>query len=348
MYQLLSARIAPAVVAVAAWLTAPDLATAAIANFWLSEHDASNMNAQPEAPEIFVEVGTTARVEVWTRPAPGLTLIATSLNLVSETGGVLTFEDVEVHNPPHAGGGLRHQLTYDSDDGLNPQANEVYGFNGLSVLNDAAELEDGGGIGPECETGFCVTGASEPSWHFATITFDAAAVEGTTELYLEISDQGIWHAEEDPVDTSAVFGLPDDFEHEWTTPLYCDANPARCTNHRDQHLGLPDAVIQVVSALPEADFDDDLDVDGRDWLTVQSGFGAAGGHAQGDADFNGVINATDVVIWQSQYGLTPPAAPATVSVPEPAAALLAWVASAMCWRWRRLNESCVVPVHPVR
>ncbi|MDZ4659455.1 MAG: CotH kinase family protein [Bythopirellula sp.] len=58
-----------------------------------------------------------------------------------------------------------------------------------------------------------------------------------------------------------------------------------------------------------ADFDDDGDVDGRDFLAWQRGHGTANAEkADGDADNDGTVNGDDLVIWQGQYGSPPPLA----------------------------------------
>jgi hypothetical protein len=74
---------------------------------------------------------------------------------------------------------------------------------------------------------------------------------------------------------------------------------------------------------PNADFDDDGDIDGRDFLIWQRGFGLIGqnDNTLGDADFSGTIDGADLAIWQEQYGGTPPLI-ASVAVPEPAGILL--------------------------
>jgi hypothetical protein len=54
---------------------------------------------------------------------------------------------------------------------------------------------------------------------------------------------------------------------------------------------------------PSADFDRDVDVDGRDFLTWQRGHGMASPlQSQGDADFDGTVDGADLVIWQESYG----------------------------------------------
>jgi hypothetical protein len=80
--------------------------------------------------------------------------------------------------------------------------------------------------------------------------------------------------------------------------------------------------LSVVEAT--ADFDGDGDVDGADFLSWQSGYGAAGPNleGQGDANGDGAIDALDLAAWQSQYLAMPSGA---VGVPEPTSALLSLV-----------------------
>ncbi len=66
-----------------------------------------------------------------------------------------------------------------------------------------------------------------------------------------------------------------------------------------------------------ADFDGDGDIDGKDFLAWQRGFGTGTTLAQGDANGDGMVDSTDLNIWQSQYG-TSPALITAEAVPEPA------------------------------
>jgi hypothetical protein len=54
----------------------------------------------------------------------------------------------------------------------------------------------------------------------------------------------------------------------------------------------------------DADFDGDGDVDGRDFLAWQRGFGITNGALpeQGDANGDGAVNAADLEFWSDQYG----------------------------------------------
>ena len=96
--------------------------------------------------------------------------------------------------------------------------------------------------------------------------------------------------------------------------------------------------IGTAAAPANADFDGDGDVDGKDFLTWQKGFGTGTTLAQGDANGDGAVNAADLAIWKSKFGL-PPAVAAAGAVPEPAACCLAAIAlgAAACVRRTRSN-----------
>ena len=72
----------------------------------------------------------------------------------------------------------------------------------------------------------------------------------------------------------------------------------------------------VAGAVEDADFDNDNDVDGDDFLIWQRGY-PTGSHAEGDANEDNLVNAADLTIWESQYGSAPPLQ-AIAAVPEPA------------------------------
>ncbi len=81
-----------------------------------------------------------------------------------------------------------------------------------------------------------------------------------------------------------------------------------------------------------ADFNGDGNVDGRDFLIWQRGFGLADqeDNSNGDANHDGNVTAEDLEIFQAQYGLPAPGLTANVVVPEPSTllcAVLLWVFS---------------------
>lgn len=70
------------------------------------------------------------------------------------------------------------------------------------------------------------------------------------------------------------------------------------------NLGAEYTLQKVVYQPPSADFDVDGDIDGRDFLAWQRGFGIEAPNAirsDGDADHNLTVDAVDLAFWQSQY-----------------------------------------------
>jgi hypothetical protein len=85
-----------------------------------------------------------------------------------------------------------------------------------------------------------------------------------------------------------------------------------------------------VAVSDNADFDEDIDVDGNDFLIWQRGNGTLapdGEHANGDANSDLAVNGDDLVIWDMQFGGPPPAATALAAVPEPSSAILLLLAA---------------------
>jgi hypothetical protein len=84
-------------------------------------------------------------------------------------------------------------------------------------------------------------------------------------------------------------------------------------------------VTEIVTVVENANFDGDDDVDGRDFLTWQRGFGINDGTAllsDGDANGDGNVDGDDLIVWQAQYGEPIPPLSAVTSVPEPASVSL--------------------------
>jgi hypothetical protein len=80
-----------------------------------------------------------------------------------------------------------------------------------------------------------------------------------------------------------------------------------------------------VPAVDTADFDGDGDVDGKDFLIWQVGFGKSGAsRSNGDANGDGVVNKLDLDIWKTQYGMVAlvSAVAEANAVPEPNSLLL--------------------------
>lgn len=121
--------------------------------------------------------------------------------------------------------------------------------------------------------------------------------------------------------------------------LLFDDGPLECTSFdcHNPRTGIDDIRFSQVqaSAEPNADFDNDNDIDGKDFLIWQRGFGLTGqtNNSNGDADGNGSVGATDLAAWQTQYG-TPPLI-AAVSVPEPTSGILLMALVVACGAVRK-------------
>ncbi len=79
--------------------------------------------------------------------------------------------------------------------------------------------------------------------------------------------------------------------------------------------------VEYISPVLDADFDNDGDVDGKDLLTWQRGFGltgAAATNAAGNADGDTDIDSQDLAAWQIMYGTGGSLVSASTTVPEPA------------------------------
>ena len=83
---------------------------------------------------------------------------------------------------------------------------------------------------------------------------------------------------------------------------------------------------EVVSASGDADFNQDMDVDGDDFLAWQRGFNGGTTKSQGDSDNNGIVNEVDLAIWEQQFGTNTSPSTIAVTVPEPSSSFLAFLA----------------------
>lgn len=88
------------------------------------------------------------------------------------------------------------------------------------------------------------------------------------------------------------------------------------------YLALEDSIIEPPA--DDADFDNDGDVDGRDFLIWQRGYDTPDALNQdGDADFDTDVDGDDLAIWQGQYGEpVPPLTAGVAAVPEPSTGIL--------------------------
>jgi endonuclease I len=115
-------------------------------------------------------------------------------------------------------------------------------------------------------------------------------------------------------DTSAVGNFAATY-----TLNFSDENLQGATSLGSLTLNLSGSVEEAV-IVNTADFDGDGDVDGRDFLTWQRGFGAGTTLQTGDANGSETVDEADLLIWQEQYGQQPEELVALTTVPEPTSA----------------------------
>jgi hypothetical protein len=183
-------------------------------------------------------------------------------------------------------------------------------------------------------------------------------VDGTLYLTEIGEDKGVW-----AVDSSGTPTQIDDLGHSWNTPdamVYESATDTFLVGDQTQLLRLPRSggPVQVVGtdfglisgltfnsqgqlyvadrgdsviwqfeilAIQYADFDEDGDIDGADFLKWQRGETPEMGSAE------------ELALWEAQYGTTvPPLSATSAAVPEPTTCVLALAALCLAMSRRRV------------
>jgi endonuclease I len=124
-------------------------------------------------------------------------------------------------------------------------------------------------------------------------------------------------------DTSAVGSFAATY-----TLNFSDENLSGASSLGSLTLNFTGEVEQAV--VNTADFDGDGDVDGRDFLTWQRGFGTGTTLQTGDANGSETVDELDLLIWQEQYGQQPEELVSFAAVPEPTSAGLVSLCSGLC------------------
>jgi endonuclease I len=125
------------------------------------------------------------------------------------------------------------------------------------------------------------------------------------------------------IDTSTVGSFAATY-----TLNFSDENLSGATGLGSLTLNFTGEVEQAV--VNTADFDGDGDVDGRDFLTWQRGFGTGTTLEAGDANGSETVDELDLLIWQDQYGQQPEELASFAAVPEPTSAGLVALCSGLC------------------
>jgi hypothetical protein len=87
----------------------------------------------------------------------------------------------------------------------------------------------------------------------------------------------------------------------------------------------------------DADFDNDDDVDGADFLTWQRGLGNPGDNSDGDANGDSQVTGADLDIWKAQFGV--PAVAAVGAVPEPSSCVILALGLLACQAAGRVRKA---------
>ena len=84
------------------------------------------------------------------------------------------------------------------------------------------------------------------------------------------------------------------------------------------------------SAVETADFNEDQDIDGGDFLVWQRGLQAGSTLAAGDANADMTVDELDLTVWQQQFGTESPTLASSQAVPEPSTAILCLLSLLAC------------------
>lgn len=157
-------------------------------------------------------------------------------------------------------------------------------------------------------------------WHRYTATISLTEVTFTLDLFRDglantEATEGVGVPGVDSTVTwpIAPFGAPDPFNS-----LRIGAPSGITSAHETVVDNVLLELVDVGPPMANADFDDDGDVDGKDFLAWQAGFGIDDGtalHSDGDANGDGNVLADDLSAWQTQFGTSPLAS--ITAIPEP-------------------------------
>lgn len=260
-----------------------------------------------------------AQLSVWAVLEPDQTLVAESLNLVATTPGVVDLKSVEMINP------LLQSLPGNIDEMRWEYINEPAGagaamenFSGFQVGNFVdpdipGKLIIGAGIGPNSQSVDAQYDAGANAWLLATITYDVVGY-GSTELFLQIGENGFLASDAFSSDIDVVFGGSGD------PPLNADSQ-------RGENSLTPDAIVYNVE-LP-GDVNGDGQINGLDVSPFVDSVLAGPYNPFADMNLDGAVNGLDVDPFVNAVVGGGGTAAAGAAVPEPATTSLFVVAVLM-------------------
>lgn len=271
--------------------------------------------ATPVSPQETLEFFPSGgSFHIWVQPDTLLNGISLD---VDAAGSAIRFTDATVHNPAVGTGTRWLPSLIRNGTVTDEQVSRIEG-GALAPLTGF-----GAGVGPSTSSSDLLYEATG-GFLFATIDFEAASPTATGSVSLSIGRNLI-------SDTSGVT----------TSSILLGAGDGPVTNTDGATGSVVDLLLQPGTVHP-SDFDVDGDVDGRDLLAWQDGFGITSGalKSDGDANADGKVDAADLVVWESQYGTVPAGPLSTLAVvPEPSMLTLfgvgLLVSNALCQRCLR-------------
>lgn len=190
--------------------------------------------------------------------------------------------------------------TFNTGDPNDPDTNFIQIFDGIDLVVTRANHEQGAG---PLSVQLDITDPSDGDpWDGVGSTLVDVIVNGNSIVSYEKTDGG--------------------YSDNYIT-LWGDRNFAGNTLATHTYDNFTIFAAPAVIPMDDADFDDDGDVDGADFLVWQRGFGLTGqpDKSTGDSNGDGNVDGTDLANWQSQYSPSPLAA--VFAVPEPSSLALA-------------------------
>jgi hypothetical protein len=200
-----------------------------------------------------------------------------------------------------------------------------------SGLSDLVALPDGTVLALERSVSFLASPSTyltrifEVDFNGATdISTGPTAAGLIGQTYMPVGKELLWSGPADGTNGQNLEGLalgPRLANGSWVLLGVVDDEP-------DDLLSANTVVAFTATAIPSADFDEDGDVDGADFLNWQQGVGTTIGATldQGDADRDGDADAVDLNLWRSHYAA---GETASAVVAEPVSAALTLAAAAL-------------------
>lgn len=256
--------------------------------FWISASSFDPFTASGgRVPAIDLSEGAMDEtLYVWGRPDAGKTLRNLSLNLRSSDSAVIDFKSVLMHNPILGADVRRYEFIANPAPMVAP-ADAEDRIDNMLGFNVANELVTGLGMGPGTTSLDPLYRAEDDAWLIATVTFDVTGSGSeTTQLYLQIGENGLNHMGFSSSEASVVLGDPTDPTLNGRTDREIDSATEEATLSLGGLLG---------------DLNDDGAVDAADAGQMFSSWGSVSSGNVADLNADALVDAADAGILFSNW-----------------------------------------------